>query len=307
LAKTRRSGKARSQSTSRVWAVRVVVWSAFLVVVSVWGPRGVAVLQGRVAAAGRASPPVELDLVGFVQRPAWVDDSLLVAISRDLQPWLCGSMPILAEAPARQLVEGLATVSWIVDARLERVHPDRFRVHFGLRRPVLAVRDELFRPLCLADRHGVALPWVEGIAVPDVVLRREGGAGSVVGEIGSLVPDDRVVAAAAIAVEWREEIAPRVTDCPELVEIDVTNLGERWVRSPHYPEVRVGLRREDGAKVMLGYGRPCGSSLPRVSANSKAGVLTAILAASPGLGGLVAGDLRFEVRWRSWLQPRQGS
>ena len=287
--------------------MRLCVWLVFFVVLFGWGPRALAVLRGRVAEAGKASPAVELDLVGFTRRPAWVDDRLLVAISRDLQPWLRGSMPILAEEPARELLRRLKKVSWVVDARLERQHPDQFRVRFGLRRPVLAVRDELQRPLCLVDRHAVALPWVDGLSLPNVVLRREGGGGTVLGDIGRPVPDERVVAAAAIAVEWRDQVAAKVPDCPRLLEVDTTNLGERWVRSPDYPEVRVGLRRRDGAKVMFGYGRPCDSPLPRVPASSKAAVLGRILAASPGLLGLVAGDLRFEVRWRSWLQPRQGS
>jgi hypothetical protein len=57
---------------------------------------------------------------------------------------------------------------------------------------------------------------------------------------------------------------------------------------------------------VFGYGRPVGSARPRIPAATKATVLRAILAEFPGLAGLVAGDLRFEVRWRSWLQPRQG-
>jgi hypothetical protein len=36
-------------------------------------------------------------------------------------------------------------------------------------------------------------------------------------------------------------------------------------------------------------------------------VLRSVLAEFPGLQGLVAGDLRMTVRWRSLLQPRPGS
>ena len=65
-----------------------------------------------------------------------------------------------------------------------------------------------------------------------------------------------------------------------------------------------GVRRDDGASVTFGYGRPVDSLLPRVPLDTKAAVLRSILIDYPGLHGLVAGDLRFEVRWRSWLQPR---
>lgn len=291
----------------RAWAARLLVWPAFAATAALLGPRALAVLQSRAEAAGVAGPAVELDRVGFLDRPDWVDERLLVAIARDLQPWLAGSTPILDEENARRLLAGLCAVPWVVDARLECVFPDRFRVHLGLRRPVLAVRDEVGRPLCLVDRAGVALPWVDGLPLPATVLRPEGGGGSVQGRIGEVVPDERVPAAAAVAVEWRDHVAPVVPDCPRLLEVDTTNLGERWLCHPEYPEVRVVLARGDGAPVVFGYGRPCHSDRPRVPVATKAGVLRKVLSAHPGLRGLVAGDLRFEVRWRSLLHPRQGS
>ena len=190
---------------------------------------------------------------------------------------------------------------------MERVFPDKFKVAFGLRRPVIAVRDETGKPLCLCDRNGIALPWVDDAGVPDVVLRREGGAQTMQGRAGEKAPDDRAIEAAAIAVEWRDELAPLVPGCPRLLEIDANNLALRWAKAPEYPEVRVRLQRQDGAPVVFGYDHPVGSKWPRVPVATKATVLKSVLQEFPGLNGLVSGDLRFERRWRSWLQPRQGS
>lgn len=294
-------------SPGRAWAFRLTVWTAFAVVAWLYGPRALEVLEHRVDGASRHSPLVDRDRVGFVAQPEWMNEPLLLAVSRDLQVWLRGEQPILDDAAARELLAGLATVPWVEETRLERVFPDKFRVVFGLRRPVVAVLEESGRPLCLCDKQGTALPWVDRHGLPAVVLRREGGETSMQGRLGERAPDDRVLAAAAVAVEWRDEIAPHVTGCPRLLEIDANNLGLRWAKAPEYPEVRVRLERRDGAPVVFGYDHPVGSKWPRVPAATKAKVLRAVLHDFPGLDGLVAGDLRFELRWRSWLQPRQGS
>jgi hypothetical protein len=284
-------GSTHVHGSGRAWAARIVVWGAFVAVAWAFGPRAVTVLGSRISHSAQKSPPVEFDHVGFVSRPPWLDGALLLAVSRDLQPFLVGSSPILDDAAARQLLAGLETVPWVEETRIERAYPDRFRVRFGLRRPVLSVRDADDAPLCLVDRHGLALPWVDGVRLPTVVLRREGGGGTMQGRIGEVVAEDRVLAAAAIAVQWRDEIEPAVPGCP---------------RSAEYPEVRVVLARGDGAPVVFGYGRPVGAALPCVPCAQKARVLNAILREFPALQGLSAGDLRFELRWRSWLQPRPG-
>jgi hypothetical protein len=294
------------RSSTHTWVARAVVWIAFLGVAIGFGPSAYAVLAKRLDKHSQSSPLVDLDLVGFQKRPAWLGETLLLVISRDLQPWLNGRVPILDEVSARQLLAGLQSVPWVTETRLDRVFPDHFAVHFGLRQPVIAVRDGQGRPLCLCDRSGTVLPFVDGLELPVVVLRREGGADTLHSTFGEIANDDRALAAAAIAVEWRDQFAPLVPGGPKLIEIDTTNLGERWVRSPDYPEVRVHLQRDDGAAVIFGYDKPVGSVLPRVPVRAKAAVLRAILADFPGLHGLVSGDLRFEVRWRTWLQPRQG-
>lgn len=298
---------ASSGGDGRIWAVRIAVLLAFAVALIGFGPRALAVLQSRAAAAERNSPRVLLDHVGFTARPEWLSGSLLARVARDLQPYLHGEVAILDEAAALALRDALQQVPWVAEARIEREFPDRFRVRFGLRRPVLEVQDEQGLPLCLVDREAVVLPHVGGLAVPRTVLRRAGGAPSMRASFGQPAPDDRVVAAAAIAVEWRDELAPLVPGCPPLLEIDTTNLGERYVRRDDYPEVRVVLQRADGAPVVFGYGRAVGSPRPGVPVATKARVLAAILGEFPGLQGLVAGDLRFPVRWRSWLRPRQGA
>lgn len=300
---THRGGS--SQSRARAWLVRIAVLLAFAVTVWWQGPRAAAVLAARVAAAAPAGPAVVLDRVGFGERPEWLDGPVLVAVARDLQPWLVSSVPIRDEEAARALRAGLRQVAWVADAHLERLFPDRFRVQVDLRRPVLRVRDGAGAGLCLCDRSGIALPWVDVDTLPEVWLYREGGPSRVECLPGQVVGDDRVVAAAAVAVEWRDELAPLVPSCPRLIEVDATNLGERWLVGPRYPEIRVKLLRNDGAAVVFSYDRPPGSALPRVPVATKAAVLRQILAAHPGLAGLVAGELRFQVRWQDWLQPRR--
>ncbi|HEX5053839.1 MAG TPA: hypothetical protein VFZ65_18820 [Planctomycetota bacterium] len=285
------------------WAARILVLGAFAVTVWLCGPRAMAVLAAKLDQTGRNSPGVALDRVGFVSRPDWLDNPLLLAMSAAVSPWLRDEVPILDEALARRLRDGLATVPWVRDASIERVFPDRFQLHLALRRPVLAVRTAEGAPLCLVDRDAVALPWVD-TALPVVVLYREGGAPTMAFEAGAVVTESRVRAAAAIAVEWRDELAPLVAGCPPLLEVDATNLGERWLRGPSYPEVRVKLRRADGAGVVFAYGRPVDSPLARVPVRTKASVLEQILGLHPGLQGLVAGDLRLLRRWADYLQPR---
>lgn len=291
------------RSTSHLWGVRILVVGAFVATLWLYGPRAAEVLAARLETAAQNSPVVELDRVGFAGQPAWLDQPLLVAVSAALAPWLGDEVAILDDPALRRLREGLAGVPWVREATVQRVFPDKLRVHLELRRPVIAVRAADGRPLCLVDREGIALPWAD-TTLPVVFLHREGGAPTMQVEPGAVCADPRPRAAAAIAVEWRDQLAPLVPNCPALVEIDATNLGERWLRGPRYPEVRVKLARRDGAAVVFAYDRPVDSPLPRLPVATKAEVLKQILAQHPQLDGLVAGDLRMARRWADWLQPR---
>lgn len=267
------------------------------------GPRAANVLAAKLRPDPARSPAVALDRVGFAARPEWMDGPLLLAVSASLSPWLQGELRILDEDGARLMVAGLRSVAWVADVGVERVFPDQFRLRVELRRPVLAVRDADGAPLCLVDRSAVMLPWVD-TSLPVTFLHREGGAATMVNTPGQVAADPRVCAAAAIAVEWRDDLAPQVAGCPRLVEVDATNLGERWLRGPSYPEIRVKLARADGAGVVFAYDRPVDSPLPRVPTSTKVAVLGSILQRHPGLAGLVAGDLRLLRRWSDYLQPR---
>jgi len=281
----------------------VGVLGAFAVTVWLCGPRAAAVLAAKMQSAEENSPKVALDRVGFVRLPEWLEQPMLLEVSEACSPWLSDEVGILDERSGRKLRDGLRTVPWVRDVRIERVFPDRFRLHLELRRPVLAVRSADGQPLCVVDRDGVALPHVE-LALPYVQLYREGGSPTMAVVPGDVCDEPRVHAAVGVANEWRERLAPIVARCPTLVEIDATNLGERWIPGPQYPEVRVTLRRHDGAPVVFGYGRPVDSPLPRVPVRNKAAVLSSVLQQHEGLDGLVAGDLRFRRRWADYLQPR---
>ena len=290
-------------TASSRWAVRLGVLGAFAVTVWLCGPRAVAVLSARFQGAAQLGPMVALDRVGFLERPQWLDPPLLLAVSSALSPWLSDDVGLLDEATGRRLRDGLQSVPWVASVGVERVFPDKLRLRCALRRPVLAVRSADGDALCLVDRGAVMLPWVD-TALPELRLYREGGSPTMPIALGEPSGEVRVRAAAAIAVEWRDELAPLVPGCPRLLAVDASNLGERWVFGPDYPELRVVLQRDDGAAVVFAYGRPVDTPFARVPVSTKAQVLREVLARHPGLHGLVAGDLRFARRWLDHLQPR---
>ncbi len=299
-----RPSATRSTAIARTlrWAVRLVVLSAFAATLILWGPQAVAVLAARLERTPQHSPLVALDRVGFVGQPDWMDRALVLAVATDLAPWLADDLPILDDAGCRRLADGLRSVPWVREATLARVFPNRFRLQLELRRPVLGVRTGAGEPLCLVDRAGTALPWVD-TPLPVVWLHREGGADRVPFTLGQPVAEARVVAAASVAVEWRDQVAPLVPGCPALLEVDTTNLGERWRQGRPYAEVRVKLQRQDGEGVVFAYDRPVDSPWPRVPAATKAAVLRSVLGLHPGLEGLTGGDLRLIHRFREYLQP----
>jgi hypothetical protein len=205
-------------------------------------------------------------------------------------------MAILDEAAAVELSRRLRAVPWVRDVALERLFPDRFRIGVELRRPVLVVRAAAGADaVCAVDGTGICLP------VADVDLPATTSSAAV--ELGRAHPDPAVVAAAAVAVEWAEEIAPHVPGAPDLVEVDATNLGYRFLADRRFSEVVVGLRGADGV-ASLAYGHAPGSAAPRVPLEVKRTVLRGMLAEFPGLSGLRGGDLRFRNRWRDWLIVR---
>ncbi|HLQ37615.1 MAG TPA: hypothetical protein VK348_07430 [Planctomycetota bacterium] len=281
--------------------------SAFAATLWLFGPRAAAVLAARLHGHAQRSPPVALDRVTFRSMPAWLQGPLLLAVARDLQPYLRGETPILDEDAAVLLQRRLQDeVAWVLAAQLQRKFPDRFELQLDLRRPVLLVRWADGEPLCLLDATGVAMPPVVLPELPQTQLLAVDGNRCPAFRFGQPFPDPRAVAAAAVAVEWRASILPLVPNCPRLLEVDATNLGERWVVHPRYPEIRVGLARADGQKVMFGYDRSPTSLRARVPAASKAEVLLGVLSEHPGLQGLSGGDLRFARRWRDYLQPSTG-
>lgn len=292
------------KSTQSIWAVRVFVIAAFVVTVWFCGPNAAAVLAARLGGEAQPGPTVNLDHVGFMDRPEWLNSEMLVSVAESVSPWLSDEIGLLDEETSRRMRDGLLGTPWVRNVRVERVFPDRFRLHLSLRRPLLAVLADGAEPLCLVDEFGTMLPWAHS-ELPKLYLYRQGGAPTMAVQFGEVSDEPRVRVAAGIAKEWRAELAPLVAQCPRLLEIDATNLGERWIRGPEYPEVRVHVQRGDGLPVVFGYGRPVDSPLNRVPVRRKAEVLAQILKYHAGLDELVAGDLRFSRRWADYLQPRK--
>ncbi|MEE9125817.1 MAG: hypothetical protein V3U11_01630 [Planctomycetota bacterium] len=285
-------------------ALALTIWLA--------GPKAYEVLAARWHRSqgdGPGGPRVDLDLVSFGERPDWLRGPFLLTVARDLSPRLSEKVGLLDEVDARRVKTRLLASPGVKTVRLRQEHPDRFRVSLDLRRPVLEV--EFPGARLLVDRHGVCLPPTRSSSgLPVAVLTGLPGypAGGQPARIrmGMPHPDPVVRAAAAVAVEWRDEMVPLVPEAPPLVEVDTSNLDYRFIAAARVSEVRVGLRRGDGQIVYLAYGRPPGARLERLPVAAKAKILECILAHAPGLMGLQGGDLRFANRWRDWLLPRPG-
>jgi hypothetical protein len=289
-----------------VWWIRVGALAALISTLWFAGPRAWTVLAHRIDAASTsgATATVALDRVGFRRWPAWLHDHLLVAVMSDLSPRLQGEIAILDEASARDLEQRLSESPWITRVGLRRVFPDRLALDVELRRPVLEVWLSPDGPAhVLVDEDGLCLPAVAGSDLPRIVLS---GTGMMDPErlLGTPYPHPQVLPAAKVAVEWRDEIHPRVPSAPSLLEVDAQNLGYRFVGDGRWSEVLVGVARADGGTVYLAYGHPPGSPAPRVPTETKARILSSMLKEFPGLAGIDRGDLRFANRWRDWLRPR---
>lgn len=289
-----------------VWWIRIGALAALISTVWLAGPRAWMVLEHRIDAASTsgAATTVALDRVGFRRWPSWLHDRLLVAVMRDLSPVLQGEVAILDETSARDLEQRLGQSPWIARVGLRRVFPDRWALDLELRRPVLEVWLSPEGPAHVqVDEDGVCLPAVAGSTLPRIVLS---GTGRMAPErlLGTPYPHPQVLPAAKVAVEWRDEIVPRVPAAPRLIEIDARNLGYRFVGDGRWSEVLVGVARADGETVYLAYGHPPGTPAPRIASETKARILSSMLSEFPGLVGIDRGDLRFSNRWRDWLRPR---
>jgi hypothetical protein len=294
----------RFRRTGSLWPVRIAVLLTLAVVLWVAGPKAYHVLAARMDAKPDGGPVVDLDLVGFGEQPDWLKGPLLYAVARDLSPRLSEKVRLLDKTAARRVERRLLASPWVKGVRLREERPEHFRVSLDLRRPVVEVEAPGGR--LLVDRDGVCLPpptW-SSTDLPKVVVTGLPDRNRAAVRFGMPHPDPVVRAAAAVAVEWRDEMLPLVPEAPALVEVDASNLDYRFLAEARVSEVRVGLRRDDGGVVYLAYGRPPGARLERVPVATKAKILKRILDHAPGLKGLRGGDLRFENRWRDWLLPQ---
>ena len=100
-----------------------------------------------------------LDHVGFVEKPAWMDDDMLVSVAASLSPWLSDDIGILDEPTALRLRAGLVSTPWVERARLERVFPDRFRLRMERRGPARSGQAADDQPVGGGDERASAPTW----------------------------------------------------------------------------------------------------------------------------------------------------
>ncbi|MCA8957486.1 MAG: hypothetical protein KDC87_15540 [Planctomycetes bacterium] len=293
--------------------LRIAILGALALVLWGYGPRAWA----RVAARLGVSTPrisVDLDKVGLERAPEWLrsDPVLVRAVLYELSPSLRGRIDHGDEATAERLARQLEQLAWVRAVQVRREHPARFQLAFDLERPVLEVvatgpiAGRVASVLVTATGH--CLPKAPGDG-PSALPRCPLHDGPQDGMLplwlpGRPHPDPRVVAAAGVAQEWRDKLAPQVPDAPALCEVDAGNLGYRLFADRRTAEVRVGLRRPDGVVARFDYGHPPDQPLPRVDIADKVRVFRAILQQHPRLAGVDSGDLRFVNLWQSWLRPQ---
>jgi len=300
----------RTQSTSSsgagLWTLRALVFLALVLTLWFAGPRSLAVLAASFDEPISRGPKVQLERVAVVMAPAWLRGEVLRNLLIDFEPRLRGEIPLLGEVQALELKARLEASPWVKSASLTRAYPDRFRVEFRVRRPLLSVRLE-GRTIALIDESGIALPPVVEIVDLARTTIHHGGAALKRTQLvfGEAFPDPRVQAAARVALEWREQVAPGFADLPSLREVDASNLGGRYVADLNYSEVLIGVDADgaDDEMVFLHYGR-ASSDGGAVPVATKREVLAKILAEHPGLKGLRTADLRLRSLWRERLSYR---
>lgn len=288
------------------WLLRVVVLIAFAATAWYFGPRAVAVVSAQLTTRSlrTGGQEVAIGRVGVLALPTWLQGPLRVACFDSLEEHLRGTVPILDDAAALRLEAALAASPFVAQARIERHFPDRFRVRLRMREPVIAVFEQLpgtttRGPVCVVDEQGVCLPSPGALDLPRVVTRQ----GFDVSALGKPHPDRQVVAAAAVAAEWRTSLVPLLpAQPPKLIEVDASNLDYRLLADGRLSEILVGLARSDGQTAWFAYTHPPGSAWHRVACEDMAKVLKKVLAKYPGLAGVERGDLRLPNRWEQWLR-----
>jgi hypothetical protein len=324
----RRSGDAGGGRGA--WAFRLIVLSAFAATVWFAGPtawRRVGGWLGDGAAARTSSTEtsnaetsntetsssattVDPRRVQAVSGPRWMGSDYASSLLRELDG-------VTATAPDFDLrdlaaVEAfrktLTTLPFASGVEIERLRDGRVRAYVTLRRPELELRTVSGGAFATVDAHGVLLPPVGGEDGDLPACELPDGTERVVGAVvqhGERFPDDRVVAAAAVAHEWRVEFSEPARaaniELPALGAVDASNLGLMRLPAP-WSEVLVGLERGDGRGLAwFAYGRAPDDPRERVSIAVKRRVLMGVLKLHPGLRGVQRGDLRMENTWRDWI------
>jgi hypothetical protein len=296
----------------RTWFVRCAVLSVAAILLWLFGPRAWVVLSARLGGPSTVAATIDLDSVGPGSAPVWLRDSpaLFRAVLEEISPGLKRRVRVEDEADLTRVAGILAGMSWVADVRVRPSAEGGFRLRLELRRPVL----EVVPKGAAAGKVQPVFVTAEGIClrhgdydVASGLPRCELISGPTPGSLplyilGQEHPDPRVLAAAAVAREWRDEMKPLVANAPRLVEIDANNLHYRMLADRRTSQVRVVLRRSDGGAARIDYGLPPGQPLPRVSIADKAAVLTKILARHPGLAGVSQADLRFVNLWEKWVR-----
>lgn len=306
-ARSRRSESGGS--TAGPWLVRIAVLAALAATIAFAGPRAWRVASAELRSEGHGGGvAVPLDRVSAFRAPDWLAGPLLRAMLEDLEPRMRGEVRLMDDAEARAARDRISASPFVVSARLERRFPDRFLVRLDVRRPEVQVESG-GRVIALLDAEGTALPC--GADGADAGLPRvdvDGYSPHVpIGAIrfGEPFPDLRIIAAASVAREWREEVAPEVADVgsevPPLRSVDARNVGWQWIANGATSQILVGLGRSDGETVWFHYGLAEVDGGP-VTAATRAEVLGRILEERPGLRGLLRGDLRLRNLWRDSLR-----
>jgi hypothetical protein len=215
---------------------------------------GLGLKRIRQYVSSRPEHRVDLAAVRVVERPPWLTDEDVAALTRSAA--LTGTAGFFdADLPDR--VRDAWNRSPVVAGapRVARLHPNRLVVDVPVRRPVVAVRDfgDASLPLVLLDRAAVVWPERFAQPVPErfgpllVIECYDQDALSVTPAPGYAWRDRRILEGLAVAIDLRLGLDEALAERLRLRTIDVTNVGvERAGVS------EIVLATEDGIHVEWG-------------------------------------------------------
>jgi len=257
---------------------------------------GLRLLKGAVAA--RPEYQVLPRVTRLERVPAWMGPIGRAQLVRLVEGAFPGPFQVFQSLPLEVALRRIRAQGVARKCRAERLLPSQVRLVLEIPRPVAFFRDPSGRahlldawgrllPFPLSGVKG-ALPCLEGLP-RDPQARKEAFR-----------------AGAAVAWEVERSFLPALGGKFPFLAVDLSNLGYRLLADGERAEIRIVLAGADGHRVILEWDRSPFSPFGNIPLSKKIDVARKILARYPGFEGVLAADLRWELRWDQWLTLASG-